>query len=110
MTAHRQQLHVAFDFPVIFTRDVFGLKNSALADALEPLSEGRCLRAAAFVDSGVVGARPQIERRISDYCAACGIELVESPVVVSGGETAKNDFAFVEKTIRRLLALRLDRH
>ena len=51
-----QRLAVPFEFPVVFTRDVFNPANPELVRAVDRLRERRRHRVMVFVDQGVVEA------------------------------------------------------
>jgi 3-dehydroquinate synthase len=87
-----QRFAVNYSFPVVFCRDLFGPENEILADLLVRAGSGRH-RLLACIDSGVSQACPDLARRLADYVRAhAGImELAAPPVVVSGGESCKND-------------------
>lgn len=109
---YRQRLNVAFDFPVVFTRDTFRPSNPALLKVITRLRERRVHRAAVFIDAGVARGRPELALAVTRYfrAHAAQLKLVARPQVVPGGETAKNDLARVAAIMRRLLAWRLCRH
>lgn len=109
---YRQKLSVAFDFPVVFTRDAFRPSNTALLKAMTRLGERRVHRAAIFIDAGVARGHPTLAREVTGYfrAHATRLKLVAPPQLVPGGETAKNDLARVAAIMRRLLQWRLCRH
>jgi len=106
---YRQKLSVAFDFPVVFTRDAFRASNPALHKAMTRLRERRVHRAAVFIDAGVARGRPNLARDVARYfrAHAKSIRLVATPQIVPGGESAKNDLSRVAAIMRRLLQWRL---
>ena len=109
---YRQKLSVAFDFPVVFTRDAFRASNPALHKAMTRLRERRVHRAAVFIDAGVARGRPNLARDVARYfrAHAKSIRLVAPPQIVPGGESAKIDLSRVAAIMRRLLQWRLCRH
>ena len=88
---HVQRFTVAYDLPVVFTRDAFDAANPTFADALRRREPDKRHRMAVFVDSGVLAAMPGLERAIRRYAAAhAGSLAIEGDiVVVPGGEEAK---------------------
>jgi len=110
-----QRFAVAFDYPVIFTRDVFEPTNLALVQALGRLREKRRQRVMFFVDQGILGRVSKPGRnalsQITRYCAIHTekMELVSPPQVVPGGEALKNSFNRALVMVRDLLAQHLDR-
>jgi 3-dehydroquinate synthase len=107
-----QKLSVSFDFPVIFTRGVFGTSNTALLDAIDRLGEEGPHSTVVFVDEGLAGRHPQLTEEITRYFASHPERLVLAlpPQIVPGGEAIKNDFALAEKLARLMLDTRLSRH
>lgn len=92
-----QHIALAFDFPVVFTRDAFDPENVALAEVLGRSGKGPH-RVGLVIDAGLAAAMPGLADRARAYCAAHAavIRLVAPPLVVAGGERAKADFAVVE--------------
>jgi 3-dehydroquinate synthase len=107
----RQQITVTWDFPVVFTRDVFAPENPVLAETIDRLAERRRHRAIVFVDDRVALANRDLLPRISQYFEAHAdhLELVGAPEIVVGGEPSKNDFLLIERFLTLLLKQRMDR-
>lgn len=107
----RQQITVGWEFPVVFTHDIFGAANPVLAETLNRLGENRRHRAIVFLDSHVTKSIDGLAEKVVAYFQAFGerIELIAEPQIVPGGETVKNDFALVEGFMRLMLARHLDR-
>ncbi len=107
----RQQVAVSWDFPVVFTRDLFDPANPVLLEAVDRLREGRRHRALVFVDAHVAAAHPPLAARITAWFAAHSthVELLAEPQIVPGGEAVKNDLALVEGFMSVMLAQHLDR-
>ena len=106
-----QSFSVPFQYPVCFTHDLFSPENMTLARVLKPSAAGAA-RALVVMDSGLVAATPKLERRIQQYFRAHKkqLALVRVPLVVPGGENAKNGW----DTVREIMTLagteHLDRH
>lgn len=107
-----QSFSVAYEYPVVFTRDAFALGNRSLVDVLsrrEPYKRHRCL---IFIDQGVLLSLPELASQIENYAVAQAgsMELAGPLVPIAGGEISKND----PRTIPRLLELlsehAIDRH
>ncbi len=107
----RQQISVAWDFPVTFTHHVFTAENPVLVETLDRLKEGRRHRAMVFADGNVAAALPGLAEQVQAYFAAhpAAMELAGEVQIVPGGEEVKNDFALVESFMRLLLDARIDR-
>lgn len=84
-----------------FTRGVLEPRNPLLRDALA-LDEESPRRVVVFIDSGLVAARPTINREVLAYAAAHqgAFELTGPPHVVVGGERGKNDASVLSEILR----------
>lgn len=91
-------LSVAFTHRLRFTYDAFDPANPVLRDVLDldPESPRRLL---VVVDSNVAAAWPDLDERIDAYARAHSeaMRLVSKPLVVEGGEDAKNTTHVVEE-------------
>jgi 3-dehydroquinate synthase len=106
MRVFRHRVRPEFRHEVIFTRGALGPENAALAKVFAR-EGGRAARVLAVVDRGVVRAlrsgsgqaRPGLVEELKKYFErhAERAELVAEPMVVPGGEAAKNDWRLVEK-------------
>lgn len=107
-----QRFSVPYEFPVVFTEDVFDPANPALRDVLCRLEPAKRHRAIFFVDDGLLGTRPGLLASITDYAKAHGDAMVLAcpPVTVPGGEKIKSDLHFVESMQQTLFDLHIDRH
>ncbi len=102
---------VPFDYPVRFTRGVFGKENDLLACTLDRLDEGRRHRAAVYIDSGVAVSHPNLITRLKSYFHRCSdrMELAASPEIIPGGEGIKNGWKAVRNVMFGIGNLHLDR-
>lgn len=110
-SVHIQRLHVAFDYPVVFTRDVFAPDNPTLREVLRRREPSRRHRLCVFVDSGVHDAFPSLPTTIAQYADRHRdhLALVAPAQVVPGGERAKRDPELLETILAQLHALGMDR-
>lgn len=106
-----QRLSVPFDYPVHFARNVLDAGNPLLADTLDRLHEGRRHRAIVYADSGLVDAQPALLDRVKEYFHAhrWQMELAAPPVVIPGGERAKNGWAVIRDVMTTAGDIHLDR-
>jgi 3-dehydroquinate synthase len=109
---HVQHFAVAYDVPVVFTRDVFDPANPTFADALRRLEPGKRHRLALFIDAGVQTAMPSLGQAIRRYAAAHAgsIAIEGAAVAVPGGEEAKTRPGLVEQLLGALVERAIDRH
>jgi 3-dehydroquinate synthase len=98
----RSPFAVPFEHRLSFTRGVFDPANRTLADALSPTREHRPeARVAFLLDSGLVNAQPDLPERAIAYAAAHdAVELTHDPVLLPGGEIAKNDPGVLDTALR----------
>jgi 3-dehydroquinate synthase len=107
-----QSISVAFEYAVHFTRDLFAPDNPLLAEVLAAREPGRRHRVFVAIDEGLARRWPRLAADVSAYAAArsASIELVREPVLVAGGEAAKNDHGLVRSLQRALDRHGIDRH
>ena len=109
---YSQRFEVAYAYPVVFTRDVLDPANDALVWAIarsDPHKRHRCY---AVVDGGLDDAWPELRAHLEGYVWAHRehLELVAEPLVIPGGEPAKNDPRLVSDMQLRFGEAGLDRH
>ena len=87
-----QCVPVSFRYDVRFTTGIFSVGNPLLAQTIVAEGEGT-KRAIAIVDSGLIEHHPHLLAQITDYIDFYGqvVTLAADPIVVPGGEAAKND-------------------
>jgi 3-dehydroquinate synthase len=110
--SYSARFSVPFEYEVHFTHHVFAPHNRVLLDALGRRERGKRQRCLVVLDAGLVAAWPQLEATIGAYAAAHAgeLELAGPPLVVPGGEDAKNDLAHVVRVQRALADGGIDRH
>ena len=109
---YAQRFEVAYAYPVVFTRDVLDPANDALAWAVardEPERRHRCY---AVIDGGLDEAWSGLRAHLEGYIEARRdhLELVAEPLVIPGGEPAKNDPRLIADMQLRFGDAGLDRH
>lgn len=109
---HRNRFVVAYDYPVYFTRGLFGCDQPLFADCIAAREPGRRHRLMVVVDGGVAAARPALGEQIAAYVDhhRDRLQLAAPPLVIPGGEGCKNDASLLPLLLTRLHALRIDRH
>jgi len=111
MSTHLQRITVQYNFPVVFTRNLFSPQNRSLLQALGSSASGahRCL---VLLDRGVQKASPSLSKQIQAYFAshANRIQLVRPPLILSGGETIKQSTQPVRRIVDALQKGRICRH
>src|SRR5258705_5945963 len=106
-----QRFSVDFEYPVRFTRHCLEPANLALRLAVARREPDRRHRVVAVVDSGLLAADPSVVDGLSAYLRAhrAALDLAGPPMIVPGGEDAKNDPALVTLVHGWLDEVRLDR-
>jgi 3-dehydroquinate synthase len=89
----QQTFTVTFNYGVHFTTGVFDIKNSLLAKVIAADGEAGPKKVLAVVDSGLLQSRRPLLKQIAAYCDRYSdtLKLAADPIVVMGGEEAKND-------------------
>ena len=106
-----QTFEVSFRYRVAFTRDLFSLANPLL---VETLTCGPCgtARFVCVVDEGAAARMPELVGRVRAYADhhSGRLTLAAPPLVLPGGERAKNDPGFVTAVHQLVLCAGIDRH
>jgi len=107
-----QSFNIAYEYPVVFTRDAFNSSNCGLIDILARREPGKVHRCGVFVDDGVLSALPHLADQISDYASfhARHLKLAGKLVPVPGGEPCKNDRDTIPRLLENFSELAIDRH
>jgi 3-dehydroquinate synthase len=107
-----QRIEVRFAFSVCFTRQAFVPENDALVSALGRLEREQRQRVLVLVDRGLARARPDLGRDVERYAEhhRARLELCRAPLIVAGGEEAKNDPRHLQAAQRAIEQARIDRH
>jgi 3-dehydroquinate synthase len=106
----RQRIPVAFEYAIHFTRGVLDPDNPLLASVLR--GAAKPARAVAVLDAGLVARLPDLPARLVAYACrhAAAMELRAPPLVVPGGEAAKNDPALWQRVQAAMDAGGICRH
>ncbi|MCC9167444.1 3-dehydroquinate synthase [Pontibacter harenae] len=88
-----QNFQVQFNYGVYFTEGLFNPENSMLKDVLQQDGNTAPRKVLFVIDNGVAEAHPNLINAISSYATvhADTLKQVAPPMVVAGGEVAKND-------------------
>jgi 3-dehydroquinate synthase len=108
---HIQRFTVTYDYPVYFTGNVFAPDNLDLLQAIARKEPDRQHPLFVIVERAVCDARPTLPADIAAYVEHHRerLRLVAPPLVVDGGEAAKNASSLVSDLQERLHAVGLDR-
>jgi 3-dehydroquinate synthase len=107
-----QSFNIAYEYPVVFTRDAFSSGNRDLIDVLARREAGKVHRCGLFVDAGVLSALPHLADQILDYASfhAKHLKMAGKLVPVPGGERCKNDPDTIPRLLAKFSELAIDRH
>lgn len=107
-----QQIQVSLEFPVCFSENIFSLENTTLIDCFRRQEKEKQHKIIIFLDENVSNAFPFLKEDIANYCKKYSKHLnnVVSPVVVPGGENAKNDAMIVTKIQDYIEKFKICRH
>lgn len=96
----QQQFEMCYRYVVYPTTGVFNLENALLRDVIAT-GQGpeRAHKVLVVVDAGLAKAQPRLLGSIEAYAHAYAsvIDLVSAPLILPGGEAAKNDSKLVER-------------
>jgi 3-dehydroquinate synthase len=108
---YEQRFRVDFDYPVLFCRGALDPVNATLAWAISRGEPERQHPVFAVLDSGLVAAHPRLPEEVTTYASAYAAQLGLSapPLVIAGGEAAKNDPEVVSSLLARLASAKLDK-
>ena len=109
MSVIERSIQVSWQLRVFFTEDVFASGNLTLCSALADVAPRKVL---VVVDESLAQAQPNLGRQIETYFAShdSRLKLVCGPVVISGGERAKNSYAPVAEIHSLIDRHHIDRH
>ena len=109
----RQAFSVPFSYDVSFTHFVFDPQNSLFFETIRQHQIGKNPAKCFFViDKGVATAHGGLLENIGEYCHAHSdtLELVASPLVITGGEQVKNEPHWIEEILKAVNDFHIDRH
>ena len=107
----QQDVVVKFSYGVHFTRGLFETTNPLLSEVVGAASN-KAKSIMVAVDSGVLEHHPQLISKITSYANhfADKIALVAEPIIIPGGEAAKNDPSLIDCLHREIERVSLCRH
>lgn len=104
-----QAFSVPFTYQVCFTENIFDRANRTLADLL---NNGKKAKAYFVVDEGVATAHPGLIEQIKSYSEhfKSDFTLCAEPLIVPGGEKAKNEQQYFRTILEATSTYGIDRH
>jgi 3-dehydroquinate synthase len=102
---------VPFSFPVHFTRAAWSPENAAIVETVRRLEPTRRHRVLVVIDDHVHQAQPRLTADVWKYIDAHAesLQLVTAPIIVAGGEAAKNDLVHSLRILQHVNDEGLDR-
>lgn len=110
ITSLKQNIAVTFTYDVHFTRGLFALSNPLLAQVISPGNTAKSL--IVVVDRGLLAHHPQLISQIKQYTTHYhdALTLAAAPIIVPGGEAAKNDPTLIARLHQTIEQVGLCRH
>ncbi len=111
MSTIERTITVSFRHRIHFTRNVFGLGNPVLKEALAGESQ-QSPKVLVFLDESLHKAQPGLVPQIETWFAnnlTCA-RLVCPPIVIEGGERVKNSYFHVSEIQSQIDRYHIDRH
>jgi len=106
-----QNVPVSFTYYVHFTEGLFDRDNTIFADLIRDASSGKPLKVLFVLDEGMFSHHNRLMESIRAYADEHPvIELIDEPVIMPGGEAAKNDEYLVQQVHEVVNRANLDRH
>ena len=107
----QQRVAVSFDYPVHFTTGLFHLRNSLLARVIAG-DEIKPKKVIIIIDDGLLECHKGLISQINIYAKryASIMTLMAKPMVVPGGEAAKNDAKLIDQVHGLINDVGLCRH
>lgn len=95
----QQRVEVTFNYSVHFTNGIFNLDNPLLRQVIANDGEAKPKKVVAVVDGGLLEHQPGLLEKLREYCDRHSdiLALSRSPLVVPGGEAAKNNPRLLEE-------------
>ncbi|BAY84146.1 3-dehydroquinate synthase [Calothrix parasitica NIES-267] len=117
----QQRVEVSFNYPVHFTNGIFDVDNPLLGQVITSDGEAKPKKVVAVVDGGLLEHRNGLLEQLQKYCDTRSVmptayrnssvlTLSAEPMVVRGGEAAKNNPRLVEEIHQLVDAAGICRH
>jgi 3-dehydroquinate synthase len=109
MPVLERSIQVNWQLRVFFTEEVFAPDNLVLKDALADTAPRKVL---IVLEDSLAQAQPNLSRQIENYFSAHAekLQLVCPPILIAGGERAKNSDKFVTEIHSQIDRHHIDRH
>jgi len=110
-TIIEQDFSINYRYNILFTREVFHLSNTLLFDLFQPSAIGGKIKLGFVIDQGLLDHWPNLPQAIESYIHAFpSLQLVAQPLVITGGEPAKNSLETLDEVLNYIHEKNIDRH
>ena len=107
----QQQFSVRFEYPLYFTRELFGTSNPVLRNFFLSQPAGVTRKLLLVLDEGMLAGHPSLPQQVRAYLDALpGFQLIDDLLVIPGGEPAKNDLGLLQRILDAVNHYGIDRH
>ena len=112
MSVIERTIQVDFQLRVHFTQAVFDPANLLLKEVLVNREPGQVRKALVVLDESLALAQPDLAQNIERYffVHADSVKLVCAPLIIEGGERAKNSYFHVSEIQSNIEKYHVDRH
>ncbi|WP_373525262.1 3-dehydroquinate synthase [Nostoc sp.] len=107
-----QRVSVTFNYEVHFTQNLFELKNPTLAQVITADGETKPKKVVAVIDAGILQHQPELVKQLVAYTKFYAeiLAIAAEPMIILGGEAAKNDRTLLNQIHEMTEAAGLCRH
>lgn len=107
-----QQFAVRFQYDVFFTDKLFDPGNEIFRQLIERNASTFPVKILFVLDDGLLKHHPRLFDAIRTYIKKSGLEadLGQVPVIIPGGEEAKNHSQYADQILRAIDEIAIDRH
>ena len=106
-----QNFSINYRYDILFTREVFHLSNTLLYDLFQRTDRGEKIKLGFVIDQGLLDHWPNLPQAIESYIHAFpSLQLVAEPLVITGGELAKNSLDTMKEVLNYIHQKNIDRH
>lgn len=107
-----QKFSVPFEYKTLFTENMFDVENDCLKNLFKHHSNTHSKKVLCVFDKEMALHHPGLFNRICKYAEHHDnlFEPVHSPIIIQGGEAAKNDRTHVDKILKAIHEGGIDRH